>query len=437
MKPIRNILILLILLSPTLALAGAGKAIFVIGKVEVKNTDGEVRVLKRGGEILSGDVILTSKRGQAQLKMDDGTLLAVRPSSEFTISEYRYEKDVANDKSIYKLVKGGFRSITGKMGKAKKSSYAVKTVVGTIGIRGTDFSARLCDSNCGESDNGLYVGVMEGGVTLSNDSGDLDVSPGDFGYMSDSGVEPVYLDSMPGNLLFAKSSDNTANTKIASTASSETNPVENTTDIPTDVKEELVVAQAPVNQNINLPENLSRVSSNDSIDEPVAVVDPIDDPVIDPVDEPVVDPIVPEVLALPSTGIFRFTTTVDNASITDTVNIVTANTIDTSLSDLTLNFANSTVDLVYAVNGVETTATPATTDWMAVNEDVITYDQYGNFSGNLIEIGTAELGTASGSLIDTTPDTIDSPSSVDTTFTISNGEGSISGTVSFINPVEN
>ena len=201
---ITPILLACILLLPISAFSKDGKAIFVIGKVEVVNTDGEKSLLKRGSEINSGDIILTSKKGQAQIKMIDGTLLAVRPGSEFKITDYKYDKDVASDKSVYNLVKGSFRSITGKMGKAKKSSYAVKTVVGTIGIRGTDFTARICDSNCGDQDDGLYVGVMQGGVTLANDSGSLDVSPGDFGFMSDTGVEPSYLDEMPGDLLFAK-----------------------------------------------------------------------------------------------------------------------------------------------------------------------------------------------------------------------------------------
>ncbi|MDH5258931.1 MAG: FecR domain-containing protein, partial [Gammaproteobacteria bacterium] len=253
LTPLLIIAAISLLLLPVASFAEDGKAIFVIGKVEVMHANGDKSRLKRGSTISSGDIIVTSGRGQVQIKMADGTLLAVRPDSEFVISDYQYNKDIANDKSVYNLVKGGFRSITGKMGKAKKSSYAVKTVVGTIGIRGTDFTARICESNCGDQENGLYVGVMQGGVVLANNGGELNVSPGDFGYMPDADIQPSYLDTMPGDLLFSSTSKtndslnsasnetSTANEALASSAITQL-------DLLTDelMKEEIITTADPV-----------------------------------------------------------------------------------------------------------------------------------------------------------------------------------------------
>jgi hypothetical protein len=200
---IRPALMVLFLALPASAFAAAGKAIFVLGKAHVETAKGDRQVLRKGSEVESADTIVTTKRGQVQLRMSDGSLIAVRPNSRFIIENFKYDKNTETDKSVYSLVKGGFRSITGQIGKQNKSAYGVKTVVGTIGIRGTDFSARLCDTGCNGADSGLYVSVMQGGVTLSNDGGEVNIDPGEYGFMQDQNSQPMYLESAPSNLLFA------------------------------------------------------------------------------------------------------------------------------------------------------------------------------------------------------------------------------------------
>jgi len=209
---VRHTLILSIAALPLNALAEAGKAIFVLGKAHIESPDGAKKALEKGITFESGDTIVTSARGQAQLRMNDGTLIAVRPDSRFVIEKFKYEKDKQSDESIYNLVKGGFRSITGKIGQENKKSYGVKTVVGTIGIRGTDFSAMLCDVDCGGNTAGLYVGVMDGGITVTNDSGAVSLDPGEYGYVQSVTSEPVYLDSAPGDLLFADTASGSTST---------------------------------------------------------------------------------------------------------------------------------------------------------------------------------------------------------------------------------
>jgi len=75
------------------------------------------------------------------------------------------------------LVRGGFRTITGYIGHKNKRNYRVKTSVATIGIRGTHYGLMVCsDGSCNnESEalqDGVYGGVVDGSISVSNNSGE-------------------------------------------------------------------------------------------------------------------------------------------------------------------------------------------------------------------------------------------------------------------------
>jgi hypothetical protein len=188
--------------------AGAGKVIFVFGEAWKHTVDGGKHNLKRGMVVNVGETIETSSTGQVQIRMNDNGLISIRPSSQFKIKAFQFSgatgADSADDKSYFQLLKGGFRSITGAVGQNNKKAYKVITPVATIGIRGTDYSARLCDGDCAQGD-GLYVGVWRGGVSLSNDAGVLNVDAGQFGYVPDLGSAGQRVDSLPAGMLVASS----------------------------------------------------------------------------------------------------------------------------------------------------------------------------------------------------------------------------------------
>jgi hypothetical protein len=71
--------------------------------------------------------------------MKDEGLIALRPNSRLQIEKYRFAgKTDGSEQGIFALLKGGFRSITGLIGRANKDNYKVNTATATIGIRGTD-----------------------------------------------------------------------------------------------------------------------------------------------------------------------------------------------------------------------------------------------------------------------------------------------------------
>ena len=75
--------------------------------------------------------------------------MTVRPNSEMLIEQYRFKDAAAPDNSmVMQLLKGGFRAITGLISKGSADAARVVTKTATIGIRGTDFDARVCTTEC-------------------------------------------------------------------------------------------------------------------------------------------------------------------------------------------------------------------------------------------------------------------------------------------------
>lgn len=197
---------------PAVALAdGVGKAIFVIGKATLTPKTGTPTLLRKGQILYPGDRIQTSEIGQVQIRMVDGAFMAIRPNSAFIIKDYKLSSNPKDNKSEFELIKGGFRAITGSIGKTNKSAYKVKTPVATLGIRGTDYVAVYCKNDCeqrrfrkgaGKVKNGLYVGVLSGGVYLRSHKGKVEVDKHEYGFVASSRSLPRLLEKAPEFLMF-------------------------------------------------------------------------------------------------------------------------------------------------------------------------------------------------------------------------------------------
>ena len=198
----KGFLLTAMLMLPMIVSAEAGKVMFVFGQAWLDSTDGTHLEVVKGMSFDSGDHFSTAANGRVQLRMADGGLIALRPSTEFVIEEFSYAGSDADagvadsqDRSFFGLVKGGFRSITGAIGQKDKSAYRVRTPVATIGIRGTDYDAVFCETACEPGNIGLYVGVTEGGVVLTNAAGSLELGPGQYGYVADEDSAPEMSDN--------------------------------------------------------------------------------------------------------------------------------------------------------------------------------------------------------------------------------------------------
>jgi len=181
-----------------------GRVIHAHGAIVASNDDGN-RILKRGSMIKEGDLIKTSNTSRSQLRMSDGALIVLRQNSEMHFEEYKYdEQDKSVGSSIFSLLKGGFKTISGLIGKHNKKNYKVKTALTTIGIRGTDYGVTICEQgNCTDSNNatlsdGLYASVIDGEISSENEAGIYIFSNDEYFYVASKSSEPESLMKAPG-----------------------------------------------------------------------------------------------------------------------------------------------------------------------------------------------------------------------------------------------
>jgi hypothetical protein len=125
-----------------------------IGSVEsmrgagAKQKPGEApRVLGAGSMIEDGEVLSTGANSYAVIKLDDGTRMTLRPNSSFKVDEFFYNQAGQSDNLVMNLIRGGLRIVTGAITK-KPSNSRLVTTTATVGIRGTDFDARICGDDC-------------------------------------------------------------------------------------------------------------------------------------------------------------------------------------------------------------------------------------------------------------------------------------------------
>jgi len=179
---------------PALPADVAGFVIAARGSLTATNEEGDVRTLARRSKFYANEVLKKGEGSRAQLRFKDRALMTLRPESQLNIGEYHYggAKDPAN-KSFMKLVSGGFRTISGSIGKANKSAYRIETPAASIGIRGTDYELVI------SLDGKVFAAVHDGGITLVNDIGDLDLGA-DSDYLFaevGAGQSPLGLSEMP------------------------------------------------------------------------------------------------------------------------------------------------------------------------------------------------------------------------------------------------
>jgi hypothetical protein len=254
---IKGLLLALLLLCLCAGYALGGQAVGTVthlsGPLLAKKSDGTTKILTRTSPVEEGDTLVTEKRTYARIKFNDASEVTLRPGTQFKVERFAYdEKAPKNDSAVMNLVKGGLRSVTGKIGKrGNQDAYEMKTPTATIGVRGTIYIAEfvpeepavsesnrvnlaaldaghisghptMSDAPAGIApaktapplllaDNsgpggigggglspGLYVQVLDGAISLSNKGGSQNFTAGQFGYSASIRQPPVVLPANPG-----------------------------------------------------------------------------------------------------------------------------------------------------------------------------------------------------------------------------------------------
>lgn len=154
------------------ATQAAGQFLSVAGDVRIVGRDGAQRPAARAAEFREGESIVTGPGALGQIRMADGSLMSVRADTEMKLDRFSFTgQNDPNPSFLLSVVKGGFRTITGLIGKIKRDSYRVATPSATLGIRGTDFELVHVQQQLAQTPPGTYNRVYEGVTSFQNIAG--------------------------------------------------------------------------------------------------------------------------------------------------------------------------------------------------------------------------------------------------------------------------
>jgi len=130
------------------ASASAGEVEFTRGVGYAQTPGQSPRIMGKGLEFKQGDTLSTAAGSTAIVRMQDGTRMTLRPGTDLVVQQFQYRADAPNNSMVLQLFTGGLRAITGLISKDAPEAAKLQTKTATIGIRGTDFDARICQRDC-------------------------------------------------------------------------------------------------------------------------------------------------------------------------------------------------------------------------------------------------------------------------------------------------
>ena len=173
-----------------------------IGKVVITKNDVHAQrnniavALKRRSAIFAHDVITTGEQSRAQFRLNDGTLFTLGAQSEMVMQDYQFSSNELSTnesstnesaKAAFKLIKGVFRSVTGKITQVSNPDFTIDTPMGSIGIRGTDFWGGYLDED--KIDVILLSG--EHSIIVENEYGRVEITEHGTGITIEAGKAPT------------------------------------------------------------------------------------------------------------------------------------------------------------------------------------------------------------------------------------------------------
>ncbi|MDP2809719.1 MAG: FecR domain-containing protein [Rhodocyclaceae bacterium] len=173
----------------------AGRIDLMEGGVSIVDSKDKPKALRIGEAVRQGDTITTGRDGEIHMRLDDGSVLAVRPDARMTIVRFQ-NKGRDTDSSVLSLARGALRAITGWIGRRNPNSVRIQTPTATIGIRGTDHEALVIPPGSDLGEAGTYDKVNAGGTSIVSERGSVDVGRGQAGF-APTAAAPVILPSVP------------------------------------------------------------------------------------------------------------------------------------------------------------------------------------------------------------------------------------------------
>lgn len=163
--------------------ATAGYVQFVNGQVSLTTEKGVTHALQKGEAVNEGDTVSTKPAASAQIRMQDGGFIAVRPDTQLKFDSFKFTGQAGKpESSFFSLFRGGFRAVTGLIGRINKQDYRITTPAATIGVRGTDHETVYLPKSMPGAMAGAYSKVNIGETSLTTNKGTVNVLPNQMGF---------------------------------------------------------------------------------------------------------------------------------------------------------------------------------------------------------------------------------------------------------------
>ncbi len=108
-------------------------------------TSGESTKAQPGTAVMVGSQIKTDAKASLGVTFKDDTVMAFGPNTELMVDQYLYDPARGQLKLSTRLVKGTLNYLSGVIAKLQPDAVTIKTPTGIIGVRGTQFVAKVED----------------------------------------------------------------------------------------------------------------------------------------------------------------------------------------------------------------------------------------------------------------------------------------------------
>ncbi|GJD93159.1 FecR family protein [Methylobacterium iners] len=123
------------------------------------------------GPVYFRDMIRTGESSRLEAKLEDGTVLTLGENAKMTVDAFAYNPARQGGKLAVNVARGAFLFVGGKIEGPTGGNVAIKTAVGTLGVRGTTVWG-------GAIDGGYGVLVLDGEVVLRTKRGSVTMRKG-------------------------------------------------------------------------------------------------------------------------------------------------------------------------------------------------------------------------------------------------------------------
>jgi hypothetical protein len=106
---------------------------------------GQTMPAEVGTRLQVADTIRTGADGSVGITMQDDSLLSAGPNTVLTLDRYAFDTTTNKGQFDASLRKGSLAIISGKIAKESPDAMTVRTPSAILGVRGTEFVARVDD----------------------------------------------------------------------------------------------------------------------------------------------------------------------------------------------------------------------------------------------------------------------------------------------------